>query len=81
MTKEMHCLNIPSGKDLLLVDIIQLPAPAEMALAMDSFCTQGPTFLGATLINCPIQVRFTLMRNASDGLSTRVALGLPVAVN
>lgn len=64
---EMRCLHIPSGEDLPLVDIIQLPAPAEMALAVDSFCTQGPTFLGATLIYWPIKVHFTLMRNASDG--------------
>lgn len=62
-----HCLNIHSGKDLVLVDITQLPAPAEMALAMDSFCTQGPAFLGATLVHWPIKVHFTLMRNASDG--------------
>lgn len=34
-------LNTPSGKDLS-VDIIQLPAPAETALATESFRTQGP---------------------------------------
>ena len=51
MTMEMHCLNIHSGKDLVLVDITQLPAPAEMALVMDSFSTQGTTFLGATIVH------------------------------
>lgn len=52
---EMCWLNPPPGT---ITDITQLPAPADIALALESPLTQGPMLLGGTLTQWRIKACF-----------------------
>lgn len=58
----------PAAK-IAIANIIQLPAPAEIALGPQSFLlVQGPVLLRGALTRCRIKTCFILTRDCSNGM-------------